>query len=165
MTSLFDYMIENGIEDADCYDKEVDVGTCMTAQEGATDVMGFVCNYILKNTDYVWAVDESSPHDLTGDFWKFADEHYDQFVRFTNERNREGWRMVDDDRATNLMIAVDVIILLHRGEYSIEDYTRFIEIFDILPEDHVIHKGKVMDIDEMLADNERNAWYPGKDEE
>jgi|GEM_PF-5807797 len=33
-----------------------------------------------------------------------------------------------------------------------------------IPEDHVFYKGKVMDIDEMLAEQERNA-YAGDDEE
>lgn len=34
-----------------------------------------------------------------------------------------------------------------------------------IPEDHVYYKGEVVDIDEMLAREERNAWYPGRDEE
>lgn len=34
-----------------------------------------------------------------------------------------------------------------------------------IPEDHVLYRGEVMDIDEMLARQEREAWYPGRDEE
>ena len=34
-----------------------------------------------------------------------------------------------------------------------------------VPDDHVVYKGKVMDIDSMLAQQEREAFYPGRDEE
>lgn len=156
MISLYDYMKMEDI-DADCYDKVVDVGTCMGIVEGSMNICDFVNNYILHNTELVKIGDACDAHCLVGDFWKFAEEHYDKFVRFTSECNNDRYQMDSEDREENLVTAVDSIICLEQGNYGQKGYTRFAEIFNILPEDHVVYDWTIMDIDDYLARKEREA--------
>ena len=133
MVSMFDYMVAHGIEDADCYDEVSDAGTAMSASDGNSpdDV---VCRYILQNTQFLHVADWDN-NALVGDVWSFAKDHYLQFVEFTRRHNNERFQMDDESVDQNLCVAVDTIICLHRGNYSLEQYRDFIRIFVIGPEE------------------------------
>jgi hypothetical protein len=135
MVSMYDYMIQNDLGDgADCYDDTLDYGTAMSPwnpkEDGSLDGYGEVNNYILRNTEFV-RVSQWNEHDLVGDFWRFADEHYEQFREFCRECNNEHFQMDDEVRNENLSVAVYTAINIVKGCYGDSHYVAFKKIFGI----------------------------------
>ena len=131
MTSLYDYMTENGIEDSDVYDATTGYGKAMgPGDESDIRVYEAVSDYILQHVELV-GVDGP---DLEGDFVSFADEHYDLLKGIIAEgKVAPGWAMDSGDRDEDLMRAVHVLI-----DYLNQDYQEFgaelIAAFGLLPE-------------------------------
>ena len=154
MTSLYDYMKERDLE-ADVYDRTLGIGTCMSVWNDPTDAAGCVSDHILKHTEFL-GTDSSAPNDLDGDFWGFADRNYDQLRRLlTSDTVNDEYVMTGEDRDADLERAVVVIIELIKGNASSRTYARYMGIFDLIPEDCVVYRFKVMDIDSYLAAKER----------
>ena len=135
MVSMYDYMIQNGLEGgADCYDNTLDYGTAMSPwnvkEDGSLGGYGEVNNFILQNTEFI-QVSSWSDHDLVGDFWKFAEDHYDQFREFCEECNNDAYQMNDEERDENLSVAVYTVINIVKGCYGDSDYVVFKRIFGI----------------------------------
>lgn len=158
MTTLYDYMKDNGIESADVYDATLGDGTCMSVWDDPEDAPGCVSDHILKHTEFI-GIDPSAPHDLDGNFWKFADEHYDQLRELlTTDTVNDEYVMTGEDREEDLERAVVVIFEIIKGNASNRVYRRYMEIFDLIPEDCVVYDFKVMDIDSYLAAEERKEY-------
>jgi len=166
MTTLYDFMMENGHEGGcDCYDDTYDVpGICMIPIPEEQDTCDTVNNWILRNTELVSFGRDVPEYDTVGDFAKLVKDHLEQFKRFSELFNEKGYIVKGDDE-DSIYAGVCTIHTLMAGGYGYEQYDRFCCIFDLVPEDHVIHKHRIMDIDEMLACEERDAFYPGRDEE
>ena len=130
MTSLYDWMADNGYMDSgcDCYDGKFSYPQlCIIPVEEEEDPYDRAVNWILKNVEFIAAGREPA-YGLVGDFEKFAKEHFQQFVVFT-QGNKEDFIMngdMDDD--DNIFKAMATIHTLCAGGYSDESYERFLQI-------------------------------------
>ena len=158
MTSLYDYMLANGFDGGvDVYDNTVDTGCCMSIEEDEEDAWGVCMNFILKNVDLVQHQRPAGyvSDCLIGDFWSFGEQNYEKFEEFCKDCNNDRYQMDDEDRDENLCVVVDTIIGLINGNYGNNGYKRFLSLFDLIPEDHVVYDCRIMDIDDYLAALER----------
>lgn len=165
MPSLYDFMMENGHEGGcDCYDENYDFPQiCMIPIPEEEDTYDVVNNWILRNTELVSFGKITPEYDTVGDFAKLVKDHLEQFKRFSELFNKEGYIIKGEDE-DSIYAGCCTIHSLMAGYYGDEQYDRFCCIFDLVPEDHVIHNHRIMDIDEMLATEEREAYDPGRDE-
>lgn len=131
MTSLYDWMADNGYMDSgcDCYDEKYSYPQlCIIPVSEEGDSYDKAVNWILKNVGFVHAGEDPAIC-LTGDFEGFVKSHMRQFVEFT-KRNKEEYVMNNDPNdEDNIFKGLATVHTLCAGGYGEEDYGDFLKIF------------------------------------
>ena len=132
MTSLYDFMVANGHQGGcDCYDSTYEMpGVCMIPiqPEDLKDACDRVCDWILRNVEFVWCSKNEPELNTQGDFSGFVKSHIDQFRKFTETHNKERYWVRSDDEESIYAGCVTIANLMV-GRYAEEDYMDFERIF------------------------------------
>ena len=109
MTSVYQMMLENGIDEIDVADNTFDEMCAwdMPDDDPYDRNYNAAIEYVLKNTEAVKLLNQGSYQWIIADVTGFVENHYDEFKRFTEDCCREV--MDYRDRDDNLYVGVRTV--------------------------------------------------------
>ena len=133
MTSVYQMMLENGIDEIDVADNTFDEMCAwdMPDDDPYDRNYNAAIEYVLKNTEAVKLLSQGSYQWIIADVTGFVENHYDEFKRFTEDCCREV--MDYRDRDDNLYVGVRTVNGLMIGGFDEGDYRNFLWLMGSRP--------------------------------